>query len=734
MKLGKFTIILAIFLSLTAYAGPARMGSIYLSQPDGSGFYARYAGDEWMKVKMTEDGCAITQARDGWWYYAVYDTYGRKSATSYRVGSDVPRNVLQASRQIPFDRLAQMASLARYPVRKKEITERSMLRKLKAGSLSDEPAVKYGLVILAEYKGLNEKFTHSRDEFVNLLMQDGYSVNGATGSAKEYFEDQFQGKFRFQFDVTDIVTLPKNRAYYGENDEDDTDLRPHEMIVDACRQLEGKVDFSRYDQDGDHEVDNVFLFFAGNDEAEGADSDHVWSHAWYVADGAGISLTIGGVKINRYACASELMKKDGKDVMTSIGTFCHEYCHTFGLPDMYDTDYQVGGYSAALWRMNSLMDAGNYNNDGNTPPNLNAVEREYISLSAPVVLEEDGSYELQPITSGQYYRLDTDNPGEYFLFECRVRTGWDSAIGGEGMLVYHIDRSDKDSGYSEVLDKNALAYQRWDFTNEVNALAEHQCADMIEADGRREIYRSYQDPEYKQAYMDQKGLFFPFGRSNVLTPSSVPGLKGWDRANVAMGLLDITYDGQSVRFNAKRFVQPADVVVDVFQDDAVLTFGSAGIAPEKAKVIYGPTDGIKKEVVISAYEQGRWAMILDSLEPSTSYKVSVAFVDDDGVVGITAEKSFLTKKQRSESALPYIYLSTVGRTGSGLFPPGTKLPLKLFNARHAAEVRWTFNDSPIEVAEDYYYEVKGSGTLKAHIIWSDGSEEVIVKQIRISDE
>ena len=198
MKLGKFTIILAIFLSLTAYAGPARMGSIYLSQPGGSGFYARYAGDEWMKVKMTEDGCAIAQERDGWWYYAVYDGSGRKSATPHKVGSDVPQDVLQASRQIPFDRLVAQASFMRHPVRRKEMSERALLGKLGSKSVVGEPAVKYGLVILAEYKGLNEKFTQSREEFVNMLMQEGYSVNGATGSAKDYFEDQFGGRFEFQ--------------------------------------------------------------------------------------------------------------------------------------------------------------------------------------------------------------------------------------------------------------------------------------------------------------------------------------------------------------------------------------------------------------------------------------------------------------------------------------------------------------------------------------------------------
>jgi hypothetical protein len=40
-------------------------------------------------------------------------------------------------------------------------------------------------------------------------MQDNYSDFGATGSAKEYFEDQFSGSVKFNFEVSDIVTLDK---------------------------------------------------------------------------------------------------------------------------------------------------------------------------------------------------------------------------------------------------------------------------------------------------------------------------------------------------------------------------------------------------------------------------------------------------------------------------------------------------------------------------------------------
>ena len=159
---------------------------------------------------------------------------------------------------------------------------------------------------------------------MNMLTREGYSANGATGSAREYFNQQFNGKYEFSFDVTDIVTVSNSRSYYGGNDANGDDLRPHKMVMEACELVDSKVDFSKYDQDGDGEVDNVFVFFAGLDEDAGASEDHIWSHAWYIKDGAGRNLELDGVLINRYACASELEGSSYQEsYMTGIGTFCH---------------------------------------------------------------------------------------------------------------------------------------------------------------------------------------------------------------------------------------------------------------------------------------------------------------------------------------------------------------------------------------------------------------------------
>ena len=80
-----------------------------------------------------------------------------------------------------------------------------------------------------------------------------------------------------------------------------------------------------------------------------------------------------------------------------------------------------------------------------------------------------------------------------------------------------------------------------------------------------------------------------------------------------------------------------------------------------------------------------------------------------------------------------MYLSNVDRADNGGFPVGARLPLRLFNVQDAKEIRWTFNGTPVSVGPGCYYIVERKGTLRAHIIWEDGSEEVVMKEINIEE-
>lgn len=288
------------------------------------------------------------------------------------------------------------------------------------------------------------KFTYTRQDFHNLLNESGYSENGATGSCRDYFIASSDSLFRPQFDVYGPYTVSKNMAYYGAEEGEDHDRDPGMAFIEAAQlAVADGVDFSQYDTDGDGQIDNVFFYYAGNNQAEGASSNTIWPHA---SNLAWRDIRLSGKLLSSYACTSE-RRGPSSTVMCSIGTFCHEFGHVLGLPDFYDTSYRQ--YTVGSW---DIMCSGNYNNNGRTPPSYSSYERFYLGWLKPVQLTEANHYYLQPLTQSNAAYLIAErqhnlegtapNPSEFFLLENRQRVGWDEPYGalpGTGMVVWHID-------------------------------------------------------------------------------------------------------------------------------------------------------------------------------------------------------------------------------------------------------------------------------------------------------
>ena len=709
MRLKK--IILAFMLalaSIASHAVPARKTPVYLRQPDGTVFQARVKGDEFTRIRTDIAGHAIMQGEDGWWYYAVYDADGRRHSTGMRVGTETKSDILAESMIIPYAKLAQIAR------------EKRTLEVEDEGPTVDteikEGEVKHGLVILASFKDV--KFKHTKEEFQNLLTQEGYSTNGATGSAKEYFDAQFSGKMEFDFHVSDVVTLTKNRSYYGSNDSNGSDKAPAEMIAEACRLADEEIDFSLYDDDGDGKVDNVFVFFAGEDEAEGGSEECIWSHAWYVRSGAGIKLELDGTEIDRYACTSELtiaFDANGHkyEYISGIGTFCHEYSHTLGLPDFYDTDYEEnGGIAAGLWISTSLMDGGNYNNMGNTPPYFNALERLIAGIDEPDTLKTTGTYLLEPVNArNRSYIIETENSSIFYLIECRSNEDWDKYIGGSGLLAYRIDIS-------------GGGFTKWLRYNEVNVNPEDQKANLLEADGRPDGFSSHEDfSSYRQ---NLGGVFYPYSDVETLT------IDGQER------IVAIKKEGGMVRFNYLASgddvrIPPtaANITKEIFADAAIIGFESSYPHDGQATVAWGRTGMKKDTVAVLPYETGKYAIVLEGLEPAgRTYEMDI-FFETDGMESERKTTNFLTKRMPS-SSWPFIYLGSMERKSDGTFRKGVKAPLRVYGAEGAAEIRWEFNGKPITHDGDGYYRIQTSGVLQATVYWEDGSVDKIMKQITLS--
>ena len=504
------TALLAGFQLLTAI--PARPGRTVYVQPDGTKIGIRQFGDEFAHWTVDDAGRIVTLSPDG--YY----------------------------------RPAQGASASE--IRRHGSARRAAARQNRAARRAQSDPIAIGqkrfLVILVEFT--NKQFSTSEDPhaaFTDLLNKPGYSVNGATGSARDYYYENSHGVFEPIFDVYGPVQLDTTYAYYGQNDYQGNDKQAEQAIVDGCTKLDGEIDFTRYDNDGDGTVDLVFMYYAGMGEADGGATNTIWPHQWELSS-AGKSLTLDGMKIDSYACTNEVVGMGTLEgQMCGIGTACHEFGHAMGLPDFYDADYGQNGHAAALFDF-SLMDGGCYNNESRTPPYLNIQERIMLGWLAEedVVHEfpESGTYTLPSVDENIAYKTLTDQPGEYFLYECRGSNGWDAALEAHGLLVYHVDKSDRIVTVKPFGSALRLpAWQLWEEWNEYNSINEngsHPCFYIIPAaDQDNLLFGHYLYAGYYYFDTDEAPKI-PFPGSEKVTTYTP---KSWNGVESLFSLSDIAY-------------------------------------------------------------------------------------------------------------------------------------------------------------------------------------------------
>lgn len=472
-----FTSSLALLLfSATALGVPAYRELIQFRQPDGSSINIRIQGDEHSHLILSEDGYLLLPQKDGKYYFATLDDNEeivagklparnpdeRNSATLHQLSKIDKEKVKERA----IENMTKASALRLSSLKKHNNQGKTPGSQQKApGKVGLFPGSSYptegnpkALVILVEYADVKFNVPDPHAYFSGLLNKEGFSEYGATGCAAEWFADNSAGKFRPEFDVYGPVTLSAKRSYYGGNNNYGNDLAPQKMAVEACNVLDKDVEFSDYDNDGDGYIDNVFIFYAGTGENRTGDPDAVWPHTSWVTELEFPNHVYDGVILDRYACTNEWL--DG--VPDGIGTFCHEFSHVMGLPDLYHTAMGSMAYTPGSW---SVMDYGPYLNDSHTPPLYSSFERLALGWLTPEELANDKSYSLPELSSNKAYSVTRDNGTEFFLFENRQNSGWDKYLPGHGMLVWHVD-----------YDENA-----WD-KRTVNNEENHQRVDLIEAD------------------------------------------------------------------------------------------------------------------------------------------------------------------------------------------------------------------------------------------------------------
>ena len=437
MKKSLFLILALLMGCLAVKAVPAYPGKLSVTLPNGKQVVLTHRGDEHFSFFTDEDGNAYRRSAN----LSGFDP----------ISWDEVRSIWQP-------RLAQ-ANKAR--------TTRSASKVgTPAGELKGK---KKGLVILMQFYDYSFVTENARAVFQDFFNKTGYSDFGMGGSVKDYFKAQSYGQFELDFDVVGPYTSAHSMVYYGAHDGNSHDIRPQELIREACEQADAEVNFADYDWDGDGEVNQVFVIYAGYGESSDYTEDNkfantIWPHESNLKY-FNINLKLDGTSIGTYACGCELRGIKDKNLV-GIGTACHEFSHCLGLPDLYDTKEQRN-FGMSYW---DVMDSGCYNDDSCTPAGYTSYERMFAGWLTPTELNSMTRIEnMSPLVDSPeaYILYNENNKNEYYLLENRQLKGFDSGLYGHGLLVLHVDYDD----------------ELWS-TNTINVNASRQRLTIIPADNK----------------------------------------------------------------------------------------------------------------------------------------------------------------------------------------------------------------------------------------------------------
>ena len=200
-----------------------------------------------------------------------------------------------------------------------------------------------------------------------------------------------------------------------------------------------------------------------------------------------------------------------------VGVSAHELGHLlFGFPDLYDTDYSSAGIGD--W---CLMAGGSWNGAvaGEQPAHPGAwckVNQGWVSTT---VVATDGPLTIPQVeTSHTVFRLWKDGGGgaEYFLLENRQKTGYDAALPGSGLLLWHIDDSMPGN-----TDEN------------------HYKVGLVQADGQRGLELNHNGGDDGDPFPGTKAI-------STVDGTTTPSTRSFGNADTSVALTAISASGASM--------------------------------------------------------------------------------------------------------------------------------------------------------------------------------------------
>jgi len=432
-----FFLLIISMVYLQTFAVPANPDPITVTQLNGEEVTLMMRGDEFINWAVTMDGYTLLINSEFFWSYAQIDADGNL-APSPHIATEIENRspeVIAWLQTIGTGLFYSDEQVYRY-MQLREIWDMELAKGDFAKTTGDYKL----LVILTQFPkddeaptAIERPMTKTQEDFDLLLNQIKYTTEGGVaGSAKDYYLETSYNKLNLQCSVVGPFTLPRGFKYY-------TPENPHNSNFNRWNQFaqhgitaahNAGVDFTPFVSSGNL-VPNVYLIYAGYDASNGC-TTCIWAHA------SGFNnFNIGGFRFDKYACSSELSGTGGGR-MAGIGTFCHEFGHTLGAPDFYDTNYATGGEydGTGDW---DIMAHGSSNNGSNTPPTHNPRTKVVTykwATATELTTPQKVTIPVGRVYENAYFQINTPVSGQYFIIENKMREGFDGHVPGQNLLIY----------------------------------------------------------------------------------------------------------------------------------------------------------------------------------------------------------------------------------------------------------------------------------------------------------
>jgi M6 family metalloprotease-like protein len=521
--------VVLFFLSgIAATASPygATGRQAHFQQPDGSMITVLMRGDEFRARTETADGYTVVfdEPTQAYWYATLSADGNALQKTAYQVGQvnpaaaalkphlDVPlaerRRQALERRQEVTSRMSWETSRRNHRLRLQEAVLAKTLPaaggESPAGSNApkmvgtDHPVGEYtGLTILVNFSDLTtQPFTWQQVD--NFCNQDGYSEFGNSGSVRDFYRDQSNGKLLYRNLVTAYVTVshPKNYYHYSDYPTNrtfrDCGSAAQLLLKDALTALQATgFDFSTLTTDASGYVLATNLLFAGGNSG-------VWARGlWPCQDSLSAGREVGASIYIRDFQMSDMGSA------LDIGTFCHENGHLLcGFNDMYDYGYD--GFASSGLGNHCVMAGGCNLNGGKTPAGLDGALKYRAGWITPTEIGA-GDFLTTALAADGMAALLYRNPAaatEYFIIENRQKTGWNSAIPDAGLAIWHVDEAQSGNEYQAM------------------TLSRHFEISLEQADGRFDLEHGTNDGDIND--------YFKQGTAVLFNDTTTPAAKWWN--------------------------------------------------------------------------------------------------------------------------------------------------------------------------------------------------------------